>query len=123
MKKAGQPASLSAAARRIIQRRTQMLVHSYLYYALDSPIVQDHKFDQWARELALLQQNHPQPIGFHDQDFADWDGSTGHHLPQYEWAVDRGQHLLRLHDNPQLRAGPAQRSTPAAPAAGQMHLF
>ena len=113
---------LSPAAAAIVQRRTQMLVHSYLYYALNTSIVSDSTFDRWARELVDLQRQHPAPIHFYDLDFADWDGSTGYHLPQYPWVVDRGQHLLHLHDNPQLRADRAP-PAPAAPAAGQMALF
>jgi len=53
-----------------------------------------------------MQRNHPKLIiGFYDEDFADWDGSTGMHLPQYPWVVDRGAQLLRLHEHPELRGG------------------
>lgn len=114
--------SMTTAAAKIMQRRIQMFVHSYLYYALSTSIVSDHQFDAWARELVMLHKNHPKPVGFHDEDFADWDGSTGYHLPQYPWVVDHGQLLLRLHENPQLRAGHAQ-PAPAAPVLGQIALF
>lgn len=99
-------ATLSPAASRIVQRRTQMFVHSYLYYVLDQPIVSDHTWQRWADDLALMQRNHPKlVVGFFDADFADWDGSTGMHLPQYPWVVDRGAQLLHLHAHPELRAG------------------
>lgn len=113
----------TSIASRIIQRRTQMFIHSYLYYALDRPIVDDQTWQRWANELTLLQRNHPKPVGFYDVDFADWDGSTGYHLPQYLWVVDRGHHMLRLHDQPALRAG--RQSTPAlaVQAATQASLF
>lgn len=106
MKTAGSCATLSPAASRIVQRRTQMFVHSYLYYVLDQPIVSDHTWQRWADDLTLMQRNHPKLVtGFYDEDFADWDGSTGMHLPQYPWVVERGAQLLRLHGRPELRAG------------------
>nr|MDN4045025.1 hypothetical protein [Massilia sp. YIM B02787] len=37
-------------------------------------------------------------MNFYDTDFADWDGATGMHLPQYPWVVDRAHHVLRLHE-------------------------
>lgn len=96
---------LTPAGSKIVQRRIQMLVHSYLYYALDNPIVSDATWQRWANELAIMQRNHPNLVlHFYDDDFKDWDGSTGYHLPQYPWVVDRGQHLLHLHERPHLRS-------------------
>ena len=40
----------------IYQRRLQMLVHSYLYYKASQPIITDHKWDEWAKELKELQE-------------------------------------------------------------------
>jgi hypothetical protein len=65
---------------KIKQRRTQMLLHSYLYYELDSPIITDDKWQQWADELTELQET-IKVIGFYDEAFADWSGATGCHLP------------------------------------------
>lgn len=97
---------LPPAASTIVQRRIQMFIHSYLYYVLDRPIVSDHQWQAWANELRMLQRNHPKlAIHFYDEDFADWDGSTGMHLPQYVWIVDRAHHLLHLHERADLRAG------------------
>lgn len=69
---------------RIKQRRYQMLIHSYLYYGLDEALVQDHQWQAWADELAALQQVYGASIGFYDEVFRDWDGSTGYHLPVNE---------------------------------------
>ena len=44
---------------KIRQRRSQMLVHSFLYYKLDDPIIDDDKWQRWANELAELQNNNP----------------------------------------------------------------
>jgi len=41
MKTVSSCTTLSPAASRIVQRRTQMFVHSYLYYVLNQPIVSD----------------------------------------------------------------------------------
>lgn len=98
----------------IHQRRTQMLVHSYLYYGLGTSIVTDHDWQRWADELVELQRAHPGGIGFYDQEFVDWDGSTGMHLPNDGWVVGVATHLLGLHDRP---GGP-----PVTPGPGPLPL-
>jgi len=71
-----------------------MLIHSYLYYVLDSPIVSDDSWQFWADDLTELQHDNPAPIGFYDKVFEDWDGSTGMHLPVDEWIKDKAHKLL-----------------------------
>lgn len=68
---------------KIRQRRTQMLIHSCLYYELDDSVVTDHQWQAWADELTKLQTQYPEycNIGYYDKEFVDWDGSTGMHLP------------------------------------------
>jgi hypothetical protein len=78
---------------KIRQRRIQMLVHSYLYYALDENIVDDYKWQQWADELVELQKQ-KKAIGFYDKAFSDWSGATGTHLPFDPWVVQRAKKLL-----------------------------
>jgi len=87
---------IQTLSEKIRQRRTQMLVHSYLYYVLDENVVDDGKWQQWADELVELQKQR-KDIGFYDEAFADWDGSTGCHLPQDPWIVRRCQWLLKNH--------------------------
>ena len=56
-----------------------MLVHSYIYYELNQNIVSDHKWAEWAKELAQLQKDYPKEsaeVEEYDQ-FKDWDGSSG----------------------------------------------
>ena len=69
----------------IRRRRAQMLVHSFLYYQMDDPVISDDQWQVWADELAQLQKDYPKlcKIGYYDKDFADWDGSTGMHLPRH----------------------------------------
>ena len=67
---------------KIKQRRSQMLVHSALYYEMDESVVDDATWQRWADELRDLQNDNPLlcTIEFYDEAFARWDGSTGHHL-------------------------------------------
>jgi hypothetical protein len=84
---------IQTLSEKIRQRRTQMLVHSYLYYVLDENVVDDGKWQQWADELVELQKQR-KDIGFYDEAFADWSGATGTHLPFDKWVVDRAKWLL-----------------------------
>lgn len=105
----------------IAQRRTQLVIHSYLYYVLDQPIVSDDTWQRWADELVQLQAAHPGPVNDMDPDFADWTGDTGMHLPRGGAVHGHALHLLKLHENEQLRAGhqaaPAPVPEPAPAAA------
>lgn len=69
-------------AEKIRQRRRQMLVHSFLYYELDSNIIDDYTWSKWGIELAELQKKYPKEsaeVEYADL-FSDWDGSSGAHL-------------------------------------------
>lgn len=82
------------------QRRTQMLIHSAIYYDLNENIVSDHKWQQWADELEKMQKDNPDKIkiGFFDEAFEDWDGATGAHLPHKDfWVRRKAQQLLEWH--------------------------
>ena len=84
-------------AERIKQRRLQLLVHSCIYYNLNSNIISDKKWDEWAKELLALQQQYPEiasKVDYADA-FADWDASTGAFLPlDDEWVVAKANKLL-----------------------------
>ena len=84
---------IQTLSEKIRQRRTQMLIHSYLYYVLDENVVDDGKWQVWADELVELQK-HRKDIGFYDEAFADWSGATGTHLPFDKWVIDRAKWLL-----------------------------
>lgn len=82
----------------ILRRRMQMLVHSYLYYDRDTNLISDKEFDTWGRELVKLQTDYPEIAKQVDyaEAFADWDATTGFHLPRTEQVVRIGQRLLRI---------------------------
>lgn len=82
---------------KIKQRRSQMLIHSCLYYELDDPIVSDDQWQNWADELEKLQKENPDKcrIGFFDMEFFDWDGTTGSHLPhRHPWVYKKAKQVL-----------------------------
>lgn len=85
---------------KIKQRRSQMLVHSVIYYWMDSSIVSDNQWQAWANELRDLQRDNPDDcnIGFYDGVFANWDGSTGCHLPKDEWVLHQARRLVDIHE-------------------------
>lgn len=86
---------LQTVAERIKQRRSQMLVHSYIYYELDHNIVSDHQWQAWANELRDLQLVYGWRIDWYDKDFKDWDGSTGCHLPKDNRTISIARKLLK----------------------------
>ena len=43
----------------IKRRRLQMLVHSAIYYDMDTQIITDDQWQRWADELQKLQENNP----------------------------------------------------------------
>ena len=85
------PRALSAIAR----RRRQMLIHSYLYYRMDSPVIPDETWTHWAQQLERLQRKFGWRIGFYDEAFRDWNGSSGFHLPA---DADVVRVARRIHD-------------------------
>lgn len=83
---------------RVRQLRSQMLIHSHIYYRWDSCLISDLEFDRRAKELAALQQQLFMPIDWYDDAFADWDGSTGYHLPYDDWINQKARQLMQLHE-------------------------
>lgn len=83
---------------KIKQRRSQMLVHSCLYYELDTAVVTDDQWQKWADELTQLQKDYPnlcENMGWYDDYFRDWTGATGMHLPHRDpWVLKTARYLL-----------------------------
>ena len=83
----------------ITRRRRQVLVHSIIYYELDDCIISDHQWQDWADELAKLQQQYPD-IAFDcpwAEEFEDFDGSSGFNLPLDDpWGLRKARYLIAL---------------------------
>lgn len=76
-----------------------MLVHCAIYYEFNESVIDDHTWQKWADQLAKLQVKFGHKVGFYDEAFADWDGSTGYHLPYREREVmDVAKRVLRIHN-------------------------
>lgn len=78
----------------ILRRRRQMLVHSIIYYVMDDNIISDDQWQAWANELRDLQKKYPQDVGYHDEAFKGWDGTSGAFLPLRK---DSRAHFMALH--------------------------
>lgn len=61
---------------RVAQLQRQMLIHSYLYYSVMDPIWTDDEWQAKANELATLDMTGSP----YEEEFKDWNGSTGYHL-------------------------------------------
>lgn len=84
------------AGERIRRLRRFLVVHSRIYYCLNDNLVSDHMFDAAGKELAELQEKYGYVYHLWDEEFKDWTGGTGFHLPlQDEWAVNKAAQLLR----------------------------
>jgi len=86
---------------KIKQRRAQMLVHSRLYYMLDTNLITDEKWQAWANELASLQNQYPDKckIDFFDNDFKEWTGASGNFLPlESQYAVLNAKMLIEMNE-------------------------
>lgn len=85
----------------IQRRRLQLLIWSRLYYEMDESLVSDREFNEKGRELADLQKKYPEiskMVAYADE-FEDWDGSTGYHLPLRDpWVCSKANQILRIHD-------------------------
>lgn len=87
----------------INRRRRQILVHSYLYYKMNTNIINDYTFDEWCRELMCLQAQYPNESkqGVFAKLFSKWTGFSGYDLfknvPEIEdWAKCKALYLTSL---------------------------
>lgn len=83
----------------IKRRRAQVIVHSCIYYEMNTNVVSDDVWQSWADELEKLQKEHPDccKISFFDFEFSDWTGATGAHLPFRDpWVYAKAQYVVNL---------------------------
>lgn len=85
-------------------RRRLMLVHSYIYYKAGSSAISDDLWQRWAYDLVVLQDSFPElcKIGYYDEHFVDWDGSTGMDLPADDDIIAQAAKEYRLYTGQDL---------------------
>ncbi|NMA58625.1 hypothetical protein [Clostridium cochlearium] len=82
----------------ISKRRRQILIHSVLYYRMNTSLIDDYTFDKWAYELADLQKEYPELSNecIFSSFFKDFDGTTGYDLPLNNfWAIGVAKQLIK----------------------------
>ena len=111
----------------IQRRRLQLLIHSCLYYNMDTNIVSDKKWDEWARELVKLQKDYPELSNnvCWSEAFADWDASSGAFLPLDDpWVIRIAKRFVQVKEVGRVVKQPEQpkKSKPKS-TNGQFTLF
>lgn len=82
------------------RRQRQILVHSFLYYQLNTNIISDSTFDLWCKELAEAMRDNPEEAKetVYYEDFVGFDGSSGFDLPYAKPEIQNtGFRLLEIH--------------------------
>lgn len=80
--------------------RNVMLINSCIYYEMNDNIISDHSWQEFAQELADLQNKHPDhcKINWFDAEFEGWDGTSGYDLPlRHPWVYGKAQQILSFH--------------------------
>lgn len=64
---------------KISSLRRQVIVHSILYYEMDSPVISDERFDTLGRKLVEMCNKHQEAAAHADYFYCmhDFDGNTG----------------------------------------------
>ena len=84
----------------ITRRRRQILVHSVIYYRLNSNVISDAQWSEWAVELENLQKQYPQIAAQcpYAEEYEDFDHSSGYNLPLGDpWANHMADTLVKTH--------------------------
>ena len=81
--------------------RKIILVHSVIYYRMNTNIISDFQFDKFAKLLKKLQNQYPkisEQVELYKKDFKNWDGCSGFSLPLGDiWANNKARYLLSLY--------------------------
>jgi len=81
---------------RLKHLRTNILVHSCIYYKLHKTVISDDKWQELANELRDLQEVFTEDIGWYDREFDDWNGDTGMHLMFDSWVISKSSYVIQL---------------------------
>lgn len=85
----------------ILRRRLQVWVHSVLYYRMNTNLISDSQWSNWAMELEELQTKYPEisaSVKYYDI-FKDFDHSTGSTLPLDDpQMISKATYLLTINN-------------------------
>ncbi len=84
--------------------RLCVLVHSIIYYRLNTNIVSDYQYDKFAKKLKALQDKYPElskAVPDYNKEFEGWDGCSGYNLKCMSdlWAVKKATQLVKDFEN------------------------
>lgn len=83
--------------------RLCVLVHSIIYYRLNTNIVSDFQYDKFAKKLKALQDKHPElskAVPEYLKEFEGWDGCSGYNLPLGDiWGYGKALWLVKEFGN------------------------
>lgn len=79
--------------------RLCVLVHSIIYYRLNTNIVSDYQYDKFAKKLKALQDKYPKlskAVPDYNKEFKDWNGCSGFDLPLGDiWGYSKALWLVK----------------------------
>lgn len=79
--------------------RLCVLVHSIIYYRLNTNIVSDYQYDKFAKKLKALQDKYPKlskAVPEYLKEFKDWNGCSGFDLPLGDiWGYSKALWLVK----------------------------
>ncbi|NFP51796.1 DNA ligase LigA-related protein [Clostridium argentinense] len=87
--------------KRINHLRRLILIHSCIYYRMNTSVVDDFTFNEWSEELVKLQNENESILSecIYSNAFEDFDGTTGYDLPLDDnWIEARSMYILALHE-------------------------
>lgn len=83
--------------------RLCVLIHSIIYYRLNTNIVSDFQYDKFAKKLKALQDKYPElskAVPEYNKEFEGWDGCSGYNLPLGDiWGYSKAQWLVKEFGN------------------------
>lgn len=82
----------------MVRKRAKLTVHSYIYYVLGKNVVSDSVWDRWGQELRDLQEKYGYEIGYYDEPFEGFTGSTGMNLPRNDHIHQKALKILRYEE-------------------------
>lgn len=85
-------------SKQILKRRKQLMINRVCYYVYSKPLIEDHVYDKWNRELIELNEGYPEiasKVQYHDIDPAFTVGSEN--IQDYPMEIARlAQGLLNF---------------------------